>query len=437
MRQSHMAIKKFILNHPKEMYLLAVTEMCQRFAFWGIGNLLVLFLVQSQHFTDMRADNLFGLFTGIAFILPVAGGYLADKLGYRLPIFWGCIFTAIGCFLIATGSLPLIYLALVFVAIGGAVFTPSVYALLGIIYKNKHALREGGFSIYYSFVNIGVFLAMIVLGYFGQTRHWNVAYLVAAVVQLLGLIPFNIVAKSSILSQKDKETTKAKVTFFLPKLHRHELHRIFVIFILALFSIVFWMAYNQGGSSMNLFALRYTDRQVLGFTMPPSWLLASESVYLILFAFPLAYLYKFLAERKKDPTPPMKCALSLIFIGLCFLIMSISSRKIPTGAETAALSPYYLLSAYGLMALGEMLICPIGLSLIAHLSPHKYTAMLVGVWYFCIGIAFYLGGVFAGFMGEFKISEFFNVFVLASFISAIALLLLVKKLNQLRHLNSL
>jgi POT family proton-dependent oligopeptide transporter len=117
--------------------------------------------------------------------------------------------------------------------------------------------------------------------------------------------------------------------------------------------------------------------------------------------------------------------------------MSISSRKIPTGAETAALSPYYLLSAYGLMALGEMLICPIGLSLIAHLSPHKYTAMLVGVWYFCIGIAFYLGGVFAGFMGEFKISEFFNVFVLASFISAIALLLLVKKLNQLRHLNSL
>jgi POT family proton-dependent oligopeptide transporter len=282
-----------------------------------------------------------------------------------------------------------------------------------------------------------VFFAMIILGYFGQNRHWSLSYVIAGLIQLVGLIPFTTASKSSLLCQSESEFKKEKISLSLPKLHKNELHRIFVILILALFSIIFWMAYNQGGSSMNLFALRYTDRELFGFTMPPSWLLASESIYLVILAFPLAYLYKFLSDKKKDPTPPMKCALSLIFIGLCFLIMSLGSRKIAAGAETAALSPYYLLSAYALMALGEMLICPIGLSLITHISPHKYTAMLVGIWYFCIGIAFYLGGVFAGYMSEFKISEFFNVFVATSFISAIALLLLVKRLNQLRHLHSL
>ena len=133
----------------------------------------------------------------------------------------------------------------------------------------------------------------------------------------------------------------------------------------------------------------------------------------------------------------MKCALSLFAIGLCFAIMTIGSLNIPTGATTGYLSPWYLLAAYGFMALGEMLICPIGLSLITHLSPHRYTAMLVGVWYFCIGVAFYLGGLLAGFMSDFKLSEFFNIFVFASFISAIILLLIVKKLDQMRHADSM
>jgi proton-dependent oligopeptide transporter, POT family len=417
-----MATQRFSLNQPKEMYLLALTEMCQRFAFWGIANLLVLFLVQNHHFTDQRADTLFGLFTGIAFVLPMLGGYIADRLGYKLPVFYGCLLTAIGCFLIATGMLSLIYVALILVVIGGAMFTPSIYALLGIIYKNKHHAREGGFSIYYSSVNIGVFLAMVILGYIGQAKYWNLAFFIAGCIQLVGLIPFRMVLQSPILSNPTASSTNTIPTSKgVSSLHKHERDRIWVIVILSLFSIVFWMAYNQGGSSMNLFALRYTERRILDFNIPPSWFLSLESLYLVLFAFPLAALYGFLVRKKKDPSPPMKCALSLLAIGLCFTIMVIGSMKIPPYATGASLSPFYLIFAYALMALGEMLICPIGLSLITHLSPHRYTAFLVGIWYFCIGVAFYLGGILAG----------------TTFIPAIILLLLSKKLDQMRRLNSL
>ncbi len=419
------------------MYLLALTEMCQRFAFWGIGNLLVLYLVQAHSLSDSHADQIFGIFTGAAFILPLLGGYIADRLGYRLPVIWGCISTAIGCFLIATGVLPLVYLALVFTAIGGAIFTPSVYAILGRVYHNKHALRDGGFSIYYAAVNIGVFAAMILLGAMGQNKHWNLAFLLAGCVQILGLAPFRSIMRKVDLDNSAKKERSQKSIQFPAKLHKHEKNRIFVILTLAFFSIFFWFAYNQGGSSMNLVALRFVDRQIGNFEIPPSWFLSMESLYLILLAYPLAMGYSYLVSKKKDPTPPMKCALSLFAMGLCFLIMTFATRKIPQGALTGLVGPSYLVVAYGVMALGEMLICPIGLSLITHLSPHRYTAFLVGVWYVCIGVAFYLGGTFASFMNEFKLSEFFNVFVVIAFLSAIVLLLLVKKLEKMRHANTL
>lgn len=160
----------FSTKHPKEMYLLAVSEMCQRFAFWGIANLLVLYLVEHHHFADAKADTLFGLFTGIAFVLPVLGGWIADRTSYRLAVIWGSILNAIGCFLMATGSVSFLYVALFFAAAGGCIFTPGIYTILGHVYHDKQNLREGGFSIYYCSVNVGIFLAMIVLGWIGQTN---------------------------------------------------------------------------------------------------------------------------------------------------------------------------------------------------------------------------------------------------------------------------
>lgn len=419
------------------MYYLALTEMCQRFALYGVAYMLVLYLVQTLKFTDTDADHLFGIFTGVAFILPVLGGYVADRLSYKLPVIWGMILTAIGCFLIATGSESLLYLSLFFIAIGSSVFTPGIYALLGTLYHKDHSLRDSGFSIYYSAVNIGTFLAMFVLGAISQAHSWNAAFFVAGVVQLLGFFSFARAMKTINIAPLKEAHAKAAQKK-QPALHKHEINRIWVICILAFFSILFWMAYNQGGSSMNLFALKFTDRHAFGFEMPPSWLLSSESLYLIILAIPLSKLYMYLAKRKKDPSPPTKSGLSLIFMGICFAIMAIGASQIPSGAMTARVSPFYLFSAYAFMAIGEMLLMPIGLSLVTHLSPRRFTAMLVGVWYLCIGIAFYLGGMIAPLMSRVKsMSSFFVMFVVISFVAGGILLLLVKKLNKMRHMEKL
>lgn len=427
----------FSNKHPKEMYLLALTEMCQRFAYWGIGNLLVLYLVKYFNYSTPRATQLFGAYTGVAFILPILGGYIADKWNYRSPIFLGSLLTTVGCFLMSTLTEAMILPALALIAFGGGLFTPAIYSLLGSVYQKRPHIREGGFSIYYSAVNIGVFLAMIILGFL-QTVDWRLVFIISGCVQMLGLIPyFSINTKLKHLDVPSHYFIKKKDDPNHFPLKNHEWDRIIVILVMTFISIVFWMAYNQMGSSMTLFALNYTDRHVGGFLVPTPWFTSFETFFLILFAFPLAHLYLFLRRIKSSASPPMKTALSLFFMGLCFLVMQRAAAHIPHGAGDALESPLYLIFAFALMALAELFLAPIGLSLVTNLSPHRYRGLLTGVWFACIGIGFYLGGYFAGFMDTVKLSSFFDIFVVTSFIPAFLLVLFSKKLDNMRHIDYL
>lgn len=423
-------------KQPKEMYFLSFIELCQRFAFWGIGNLLVLFLVQEHQFSDAKATHLYGLFTGLAFALPMLGGYISDRTSHRGGVIFGCIFTAIGCFLIATGSTTLLYVALLFAALGASIFTPSVYSILGHIYHGNSELREGGFTIYYAAVNIGVFLAVVSLGTLGQANLWLWAFVLAGVVQIIGLLTFLKIMKRPAfkemhLSQKETVTVKKE------PLTKVEKQRIVVICVLSFISILFWMSYNQGWSSMSIFALRYTAPKIGSLTVLPSWLLSIESLYLVILAFPLAWMYKSLSKLKIDPSPSLKTVYSLVAMGLCFFLMKFGARLIPEGAETAAVSPFYLIGAYAFMAVGEMLLAPISLSMVTRLSPRRLTAFFVGAWYMCIGVAFYAGGLIAGLVATMELSRFFEIFVLVSWIPAVLLFFGVKKLKQMSHTNKL
>ncbi len=419
-------------RQPREMYFLSFIELCQRFAFWGIGNLLVLFLVQEHNFSDAKATHLYGLFTGLAFALPMLGGYIADRTSHRAGVIYGCVFTALGCFLIATGSTTLLYVALLFAALGASIFTPSVYSILGHIYHGHSELREGGFTIYYAAVNVGVFLAVFTLGTLGQANLWLWAFVLAGVVQIIGLITFLKIMKKPAFKEMH---VSQKQTASLQKkpLKKVEKQRIVVICVLSFISILFWMSYNQGWSSMSIFALRYTSPQIGSITILPSWLLSLESLYLVILAFPLAWVYKSLSKLKLDPSPALKTVYSLVAMGLCFFLMKIGSRLIPDGAQEAAVSPFYLIGAYAFMAIGEMLLAPIGLSMVTRLSPRRLTAFFVGAWYMCIGIAFYAGGLIAGLIATMELSRFFEIFVLVSWIPAVLLLFGVKKLKQLSN----
>lgn len=416
------------------MYYLSLIEMCQRFGLWGIGNLLVIYTITHFQFSDKDATQLYGIFSGVAFILPLLGGYIADRTNYKASVVIGSVSLFIGCLLMATGTFYLLFLALFLVAAGTSIFTPSIYAILGSIYQGKEDLREGGFSIYYAAVNIGVFLGTFILGALGHAKMWPHAFIVAGAVQLLGLILFLKLMKNKTFAHLHAQHEKSTRDRDEKPLKKMEKDRIAVIAALSIVSILFWIAYNQGWSSMSIFALRYADLDVGNFAIPRGWLLSLESLYLVILAFPLAWFYNFLSKRNLDPSPSTKTVYSLIAMGICFLIMNIGSKQIPDGAQHASVSAWYPIGAYAFMAIGEMLLAPISLSLVTRLAPRRYTALLVGMWYLCIGVAYYIGGTLGGLMTGMKsIAGFFEIFIVMVWVPAVVLAFFVKKLHRLSH----
>lgn len=423
-------------NHPKELWILALTELCERFAFWGVGNLLVLFLIEHYQFANEKATHIYGIFTGFAAFLPLIGGWVADRWNYQSPLFLGALVNAAGCFLIATGIEHFLYLALVIIACGYGIFTPSILTVLGYTYRNKPELREAGFSIYYASINIGVFLALASLGIIAKTINWQTSFVVAGFVQVAGLIPLAYYLIHHKETYRSLKTMQKEGHQTRHKLSSVEVNRLIVIAIFCLVSILFWIAYNQAFSSMTIFAHDFMNKKIGGVSIPESVFQSSESFFLILLAPVLAFLYAKLQKKHKDPSPATKTAFSLLFIALCFFVMMMASLAIPASAKTANVSWGFLVGSYFLMAIGEMLLAPIGLSMVSNLAPARYTALAVGSWYVCVGIAFYIGGLLAGLMEKMgSLFNFFSIFVIITIIPAAIMFWIAKKLTQMSHVH--
>lgn len=429
-----MSFIKSLSKHPKELWILSLSELCERFAFWGIGNLLVLYLIESYHFPGEKATQVYGMFTGLSAFLPFFGGWVADRWNYQSPLFLGALFNAIGCFLIAAGIPLLLYPALFLLALGYGIFTPSLLTVMGFAYRNHASLREAGFSIYYASINIGVFLALFSLGSIARMWSWHVAFSIAGIVQLIGLLPIFIYIvqhKQLVLQLKEFH---AKAHTQKKPLTKEERDRLWVIAIFCFVSLLFWINYNQAFSSMAIFVHSYTNRTIAGMTIPEGIFLSTESFFLLLLAPLLASLYAYFQKKRCDPSPSIKTALSLFFTTACFFVMVIASLKIPSNALTANVFWGYVVGAYFLLAVGEMLLAPIGLSMVSRLSPPRYTATLVGLWYLCIGVAFFTGGLLASLMNRLGgLFHFFLLFVAITFFPACLMLLLAKKLTKMSH----
>lgn len=419
-------------NHPKELWILALSEMCERYAFWGVGNLLVLFLIECYQFSNASATHTYGMFAGFAAFLPLIGGYVADRWNYQAPMLLGASINAIGCFVLSIGHPWLMYPSLFIIALGYGLFTPSILTVLGYAYRDKPQLREAGFSIYYAAINIGVFLALASLGTIAKLINWNTAFFVAGVVQVIGLCPlFWYLHKHKEMYQSlHAHKTSGK----RDKLTRIDKDRFIVISIFYFVTVLFWIAYIQGFSSMAIFAHDFMDKTVGGVEIPEGVFLSSESFFLILLAPLLAALYAYLNKFKQDPAPAFKTAYSMIGIGACFLIMMFASDAIPADETSASVSWKPLILAYFMMAVGEMLLAPVGLSLVSKLAPKRYTALSIGVWYVCVGLAFYIGGLLAGLMESVGgLFNFFAIFVALTAIPGIVLLFFGKKITALSH----
>jgi len=421
-------------KHPKELWILALTELCERFAFWGVGNLLVLYTIEYYHLPNDQATQTYGIFTGFAAFLPFVGGWIADRWNYQAPILLGAIVNAIGCFILATGIHTLFYPALFLIACGYGIFTPSILTVLGYAYRNHPQLRDAGFSIYYAAINIGVFLALASLGSIAKYVSWNMAFFVAGLVQTVGLIPLALYLLWHKETYQGLQTfQKATHTAHNPLTHI-EKQRVSVIAIFYLVTILFWVAYNQAFSSIAIFTHDFMDKMVGSWEVPEGVFLSSESFFLILLAPVLSVLYAWLQKKKRDPSPAMKTCLGLFATTACFLVMMLASRAIPAGAISANVPSGYLLSSFFLLAIGEMLLAPIGLSMISRLCPPRYTALSIGLWYVCVGIAFFNGGMLAGLLEKMgTLSNFFSMFVIIALIPAIGMLFAAKRLTKMSH----
>ena len=412
--------------------MLAITELCERFAFWGVGNLLVLYLIEYYQFSNVKATHIYGIFTGVAAFLPLLGGWLADKWNYRMPMLLGAAANVFGCLLLAWGDASMLYVSLAILAGGFGLFTPSIVAILGHLYVDKSYLREAGFSIYYASINVGVFLAMFSLGIIAQELGWHTAFLLAAIVQLLGIIPIIWYMRAHNKTGKHAAPVIEAISNRKEPLTRGDYRRIAVILIFCIFSIFFWAAYNQAFSSIAIFVHTFMNREVAGHTIPEGVFLSTQSFFLILLAPVLACLYAWLQKRHKDPSVAVKTMLSFFFMAAAFCIMMIGSYQIAPTETSASVSSGYVIGTYFLIAVGEMLLAPIGLSMVGALAPGRLVGFFMGFWYVCVGVAFYTGGNLAGWMEKLGgLDRFFGIFVISSLIPAISLFLLRKKLTHM------
>lgn len=423
-------------KHPKELWILSLIELCERFAFWGVGNLLVLYTIEYYHFPNDKATQIYAVFTGVAAFLPLIGGWIADKWNYQAPLFLGALVNAIGCFMLASGFPSLFHASLFLIACGYGIFTPSIVTVLGYTYRDLPNLREAGFSIYYASINIGVFLALFSLGTIAKVVSWNMAFGVAGIVQTAGLIPLIWYLLQNKETYKALKTAQKKSQAEHRPLTSMEKKRIMVIIVFYIVSLFFWMAYNQAFSSMAIFTHDFMNRNIGGWNIPEGVFLSSEAFFLILLAPFLSWLYGRLQKKKIDPSPARKTSYSLFAIGCCFLVMMIGSLQIPAGATHSDVSSGYLVSALFLMAVGEMLLAPIGLSIVSRLAPARYTALSVGLWYVSVGLAFFNGGMLAGLIDKMgTLFNFFSIFVFLTIIPAIFMWFASKKLTKMCQLH--
>lgn len=411
-------------RQPTALYYIALTEICRRTAFGAIAYLFFLYIADFQYFTEQASDQMGTVFLLATVFLPLLGGFMVERIQYRLSVIWGVLLNAIGCFLILTGSLPFLFIALVLAAFGNALFQPGSYALLGTFYQQKPHLRDSGFSIYYALISLGPLFAFWILNSLAELKNSDGAFIIAGGIGLLGLIPLGIALK-----QYNRLKLQAAENAFSP-LHKQEKDRIWVAGILILFSIIFWIAQDLNHGRLNPLLTEHlptTVKNILPFDIQLSCL---QSLYLIVIALVLAKIYIFSYKRRSFSNAILKISLAFFILSICFAILTLNNFAWYFGSFATS----SVFAVYFFVILAELLLAPIGLSLITRLSPRRYTAVLIGIWITCFNAAFYLKNlVFLFIPNSISLSMLFESVAILLITIGLFIFALSKKLNRMCH----
>lgn len=473
-------------KHPRGLYTLFFTEMWERFSYYGMRALLVLFMVDTvkggMGMKDETATAIYGLYTSAVYLMALPGGWLADRIcGAQRAVWYGGIVIALGHFTLALPWTQTFFLGLVLVVVGSGTLKPNMSGLVGELYPEGGARRDAGFTIFYMGVNFGAAIGPMVCGWLAVTRGWHWGFAAAGVGMVLGLIQFKFSRQllgnagaqrgnTSPLHISERVvlylgvpaivislalvmigwvhlnalslahamtyvllaigTVFFGVAFLFCGLNTAEKERVFMILILFLASALFWAGFEQAGSSFNLFAERYTERhaawlfiQSLNHEIPAAWFQMLGPVFIIAFAPVFAWLWVWLARRNLDPSIPVKFALGLLFLAAGFAVMWGATMVVISGHQAV---PGWLVTTYLLHTFGELCLSPVGLSSVTKLAPRKLAGQMMGIWFLATSLGDLIAGLLAGKFKPEVINSWPHVFLTIILVSSgVGILLIV------------
>lgn len=438
------------LSQPRGLYLLFGVEMWERFSYYGMRAMLVLFLINGVSgfgYSKEDATAVYKWYTTAVYITPVVGGYLADRFwGIHRSILIGSVLITAGHFSLALASRASFFVGLVLIALGTGCFKSNISTLVGHLYSEGDRRRDAGFTIFYLGINLGATIGQVVCGALAGSPAfgYHVAFGAAGVGMVCGLVMYVAGRKRYLGSLGETPARRshdaAQAAIANAPLTKQDVHQLLTILALAAFNVVFWMAFEQAGSSMNFFALERTNRVVFGFEIPTEWFQSVNTMVIISFGGLFSWLWVALNRRGLEPSTPAKMAWGLLLQAFGFLFM-VAGARVSEGGHLA--SPAYLVLAYLLITWGELCVSPVGLSMVTKLAPAKFASLVMGFWFVTSALANFLAGLLAQFTEQvasgkvFRVlggqADFFLIFVFTSGVAGVLLLLVSRPLTKLMH----
>jgi POT family proton-dependent oligopeptide transporter len=457
-------------DHPKGLSTLFFTEMWERFSYYGMRALLLLFMVApvaqgGLGFETPMAAGIYGLYTGSVYFTAIPGGWIADRLlGLRRAVLVGGILIAAGHYCLAIHAVPSFFAGLSLIIAGTGLLKPNISSIVGELYSDDDTRRDSGFSIFYMGINLGAFISPLICGYLGQKIGWHWGFGAAGVGMTLGVIQFALgsgrlgraglpkgalgggalwakaIATVAALGgglyllwdHRDVVVLVGTAILFVWLLRQSqpgvERKRIGAIIVLFVFATLFWAGFEQAGSSLNLFADQRTRNTLFGWDFPSSWYQSVQPLFIILLAPVFAWLW--LRLGRLEPSSPAKFAYGLLFVGIGFLVVAVGA-SLSARDGGALVSPMWLILVYFFHTLGELSLSPVGLSTVTKLAPPRMVGLMMGVWFLALSLGNFIGGTIAGFFGRFPLPELFGAVFLTTAASALVLALLVKPIRGL------
>lgn len=457
-------------GHPKGLYLLFVTEMAERFSYYGMRAVFTLYMVAAL-FTMESASEIYGYYTGLVYLTPLLGGYIADRYwGNRRSIIVGGMLMAFGQFLMflsasfvqpaikeaegmidptVNNQLAIICMmgGLFFLILGNGFFKPNISTMVGSLYRPDDQRKDSAFTIFYMGINVGATLGPLTCGIFEgdylNPMRFKWAFLCACIAMLASTLIFYLLKNKYLMDYKGNAIgTKPKLQEKTERqqLTRKEKQHIVVIFIIAAFVIFFWAAYEQAGVSLTYFADQQTDRHIFGREMPTSYFQSFPAIFVVLLAPFMNLVWEVLRRFGHEPSSVMKQAIGLAFLSIGYMLIAFGVKDLGPNVKVSML---WLTGLYFIHTLGELSLSPIGLSLVSKLSPKHLASLMMGIWFMSTAVSNMLAGQLAtlypdgsskslfGIIEIASLHDFFMMFVVLSGVAAIALACISPLLNRM------